>query len=197
MAHHARVLITALFVMLTATVSAYLINSLATMIQAFHTMPRISIYAPGASIIMNLISTNLVTDPVAQERLAVSREFMLIQTAIYMGLLVLSSIFAFTSRNPKGIFTIISSSLFAVVPGIAIMKAWAPAYFAHKAPDVQWAFLDLQSTVLQIGVSVPFYAALFFAAALILTGERPRAGGARQLHRHASLAAGQAPHRSQ
>jgi hypothetical protein len=179
MAHYARVLITALFVMLTATVSAYFINSFVTMMQAFHAMPRFSIYAPGASIITNLISTNFVVDPVAQERLTVSREFMLIQTAIYFGLLILSSIFAISSRNQKGIFTIISCSLFVVVPGIAILKAWAPAYFAHRAPDVRWAFLDLQSTVLQMGLSVPFYAALFFAAALILTDEQPRAAAAR------------------
>jgi hypothetical protein len=81
-------------------------------------------------------------------------------------------------RNPKGFFTIISCSLFVVVPGMAILKVYAPGYFAYRAPDVRWAFLDFQSTVFQMGLSVPFYAALFFVGALILTDEQPRAARA-------------------
>jgi hypothetical protein len=178
MAHHTRAFIVAVFVMLTATVSAYIVNFFLTVIQVFYATPRLSIFAPGASIITNLITSSLVSDPAAQVRLAASREFMLIQIAIYICLVILSSIFAFSSRNPNGFFTVTSCALFVVVPGIAILKAWAPSFFFHRAPDVRWTFLDLQSTVLQMGLSLPFYAALFFAGVLILTDEQPRAAGA-------------------
>jgi hypothetical protein len=165
--------------MLTATVGAYVINSFLMVMGPLYSLPRLSLYAPGASLIANLIGSNLVPDAAAQARFAVSREFMLIQAAIYLCLVTLASAFAFSMRNPRGIFTVLSCSLFVAVPGIAILKAWAPAYFSSRAPDVRWAFLDFQSTILQMGLSLPLYAALFFAGILILTEEQPRAAGAR------------------
>ena len=178
MTHGTRALILALFIMLTATVSAYVINVLLTVMVPLYGLPRLSIYAPGASVITNLITSALISDSAAQARFAASREFMLIQTAIFLCLVMLSSLFAFSTRNPKGIFTVITCSLLVVVPGIAILKAWAPAYFSHRAPDVRWGFFDFQTTVLQMGLSLPFYAALFFVGSLILTEGQPRKTGA-------------------
>jgi len=173
MTHRSRALTLALFIMLTATVSAYAINFFLTVMGPLFGLPRLSIYAPGAGVITNLISSNLTLEPAAPARFAASREFMLIQSAIFVCLVMLSSAFAFSTRNPKGIFTVLSCSLFVVVPGIAILKAWAPAYFSYRAPDVRWAFLDFQSTVLQMGLSLPFYAVLFFVGVLILTDQQP------------------------
>ncbi len=178
MTHSARVLILALSVMLTATVSGFLVNSFLTMFEAYYSLPRVALYAPGANLIANLIVSNAVLDPAAQAGFAVSREFTVIQFGIFMCLIILSSIFAFIMRNPKGIFTVISCSLFVVVPGIAVLKIWAPVYFSYRAPDVRWAFSGLQATVFQMGLSVAFYAALFFVGALILSEEQPRAARA-------------------
>jgi hypothetical protein len=179
MTYAARVPILALFVMLTAALGAYLINSILIVAEALYALPRATLYSPLASLITNLIASSAIPDAAVQARFAVSREFTLINSAIFMCLIILSSIFAFIMRNPKGIFTAISCSLFVVVPGIAISRVWAPIYYSYRAPDVHWAFLDLQSTLLQIGLSVAFYALLFFAGALILTDGQPRAAGAR------------------
>jgi hypothetical protein len=60
----------------------------------------------------------------------------------------------------KVFFTIASCAILVIVPGVAISKVWAPSFFFHRSPDVQWTFLDFQSTVLQMGLSLPFYAAI-------------------------------------
>lgn len=180
MSHPARVLILALFVASTATASAFLINTLLMLIEAIYSLPRVSLYAPVTSVINTLVAPAAVSDPAAQARYASVREFFLIESAIFMCLVLLSSIFAFITRNPKGTFTIICSSLFVVVPGIAFYKVSAPVYFSYiyRVPNVHWPYLDFQSTVLIMGLSVPFYAALFFVGTLILTDERPRAARA-------------------
>ena len=178
MTHLTRTVILVLFIISTATVSAYVINSFLAIVGPLQSLPRLSVYAPGASIIANLITSSLIPDPALRVRFAALREFMLIQSAIYICLLTLSSAFSFSMRNPKGILTVLSCGLFVVVPGIAILKASGPAFFTYRAPDVHWAFLDFQSTVLQMGLSLPFYAVLFFVGALMLTEEQPR-GAAR------------------
>jgi hypothetical protein len=178
MKHPGRAVILALFVMSTVTVSAYIINIFLTMLQVTYSTPRLSVYAPGAGLIVNLISSNLAMDPAVQARLAVARDFALIHISIYACLLLLASTFALSMRNPRGFFTLLSCGLFVIVPGTAILKLWVPVYFAERAPNVRWAFLDLQGAVLQTGLSLPLYMALFFAGTLILTEEQPRAAGA-------------------
>jgi hypothetical protein len=180
MTHPARILILAVFVMLTATVSAFIMNTFLMVIEAIYSLPRVSLYAPVTSVLNTVVASNAVLDPAAQAKYASVKEFFLIESAIFMCLVFLSSIFAFVMRNPKGIFTVICSSLFVVVPGIAFYKVSAPAYssYIYRVPDVHGPFLDFQSTVLTMGLSVPFYAALFFVGILLLTEERRRAAGA-------------------
>jgi hypothetical protein len=173
MTNPARIAILALFVASTASVSAYFMNLFLSLIEGFYLLPRVFLYAPGANLINNLVTSNGVLDPAVRAIYASFREFGVIQSAIFVLLIILSSIFAFIMQNPKSIFSLICSSLFVVVPGIAISKVSAPAYFSYPAPDVPWV-LDFQSTVLQMGLSVPFYAALFFVGALLLTEGQPR-----------------------
>jgi hypothetical protein len=176
--HPTRVLILTLFVTSTATVSAFVMNMFLMAIEAIYSLPRVSLYAPVASLINTLVAANAVLDPAAQARFGALREFMLIESTIFICLVFLSSIFAFVMRNPKGIFTVIFSSLFVVVVGIAFYKVAAPAYsyYVYRVPGSP--VLDFQGTVLKMGLSVPFYAALFFVGILILTDGQPRAARA-------------------
>jgi hypothetical protein len=176
MTHPMRVLILTLFVVSTASLTAFLMNMFLEVVEAIYSLPRVSLYAPVASVLNTLVASNVALDPAAHARYASVREFFLIESAIFMCLVFLSSIFTFVMRNPMGIFTVICSSLFVVVPGIAFHKISAPLYFSYiyTAPTVDWAFPGFQSAALKMGLSAPFYAALFFVGTLMLPDEEPR-----------------------
>jgi hypothetical protein len=162
-----RALILSLFILTTSTGAACLIDVFLTVMHP--ELSKVAIYAPLASIITNVISYSVISDPVFNKLFVASTEYMSIQLVVFLTLVFFVARFALTRQNLKGLGTIILCSLFAV-PGIAIMEASA-AYLYYRAPDVNWGPFNLKNTAIQAALSIPFYALLFFAGTLVVTDD--------------------------
>jgi hypothetical protein len=166
-----RTAILSLFILLTSTVGGYLINMPLGIFESVRQLPRVSVYAPLASIVTNLITSSLVSDARSQVVFAASREFMSIQLLIFIFLIIVTSNFALTRQNPRNSLNALLCSFF-VIPGILILKGSGPAYLHYRVPGVIWSPFSVLDTALQIALSMPFYALLFLAGVLILTDEQ-------------------------
>jgi hypothetical protein len=162
-----RALILTLFILTTSAGTAYVINVFLAVLHP--ELSKVSIYAPLASIITNVISYSVISDPEFHHIFVASTQYMSIQLVVFLILVFLSTRFAFTRQDPKGLGTIVLCSFFAV-PAIAIMEASA-AFLYYRAPDVNWGPFNLQNTAIQVALSIPFYALLFYAGTLVMTGD--------------------------
>jgi hypothetical protein len=162
-----RTLILSSFMLLASTVGGYLVNFFLSSIETIQALPQVLIYAPVASIITNLISSSFVSDAKAEAVFAASREFMLIQLAIFLLLIIAASNFALTRHNPRSLVSIFLSSVF-IVPGILTLNASGSAYLHYRLPDVNWASFSARDTALEVVLSVPFFAVLIFAGVVVL-----------------------------
>ncbi len=164
-------------VVVTSTAAGFFINVFLAAAKSIHGLPRVSLYAPLASIVTNVIATSAVTDVRAQAVFAASRNFMAMQLAIFLLLVFAASRLALARQNivPAAIL----ASLF-VVPGIAIMKASGLVYL--NASGVIWGAPNVREMALQIALSMPLYALLFAAGIVIVTeGQLPAASKSGQL----------------
>jgi hypothetical protein len=180
MQEYKRALLLALFVTLTVTIGACLINPLLTAVEARYSLRHISVYAPLSGFMSHLFISYAMD--ASQARFAVMMEFFAVQSAISFLLVLLASRFAIGLRYPKRLLTSLFCAIYVVVPGIAIVKTAALIYLPYHATGTPSSAFELESAILQAVLCLPLYAALFFAGFHILT-EKDYAGGAASLNR--------------
>ena len=153
-------------VVVTSTAAGFFINVFLAAAEAIHGLPRVTLYAPLASIMTNVVAMSAVSDARAQTVFAASREFMAMQLIISLLLIFAASTLALARH--KIVSASILASLF-VIPGVVSMKTLGVAYLSGRLPGVIWAPPSLREAGLQIALSVPLYALLFAAGIVIVT----------------------------
>jgi hypothetical protein len=175
MTNFTRSFVLSLMIVLASTLGAFIINSLLAVYEQSAGLPLATIYAPSASFISNVIASNAISNQKALQTLDNLRNALIIQSIIFFILVFFAARLALLRPNLKSASTALLFSL-VVIPGIAIREALLPIFLHSPIPEYYWALLASPKAVLivlQVILSVPFYALLFFGGAAILTDSEP------------------------
>jgi hypothetical protein len=170
-----RSLVLSLIIVSASTLGAFIINSLLVIFEQSAGLPSATVYAPSASVISNVIASNAISNPKALQTLENLRNALITQSIIFFVLLFFATRLALLRANPKSVSTALLFGLI-VVPGIAIREALLPIFLHSPIPESYLAVFASPKAgliALQVILSVPFYALLFFGGAAILMDGEP------------------------
>jgi hypothetical protein len=168
-----RSLVLSLMIVSISAVGAYFINSFLVILEHSAGLPLAALYEPLASLISNVITSNIISNQKAVQALENLRTFFIIQSGIFVILAFAAARLSFLRPNPKSVLSAFLFSLF-IIPGIAIRELSLPIFLHSELPDLTlFTSQRILVIVLQLILSVPFYALIFFAGTAILTDGEP------------------------
>jgi hypothetical protein len=171
-----RSLVLSLMIIAASTLGGYIIGSFLIIWEHSAGLPAATIYAPLASLIANVITSSVVSDPKASQALGSFREFLAIQSVIFVIIVYIGARLVFAPKNPKSAFNGFLFSFFVVISGMVIREISVPIFQHYPIPGYYLTLFTAQKTVLnglQALLSIPFYFLLFLGGTAILSEGEP------------------------
>ena len=176
MSNFTRSLVLSLMIIAASTLGGYIIGSFLIRWEHSAGLPAATLYAPLASLVANIITSSIVSDPKVSQTLGNFREFLVIQSVIFILIVYIGARLVFARKNPKSVFNGFLSSFFVVISGMVIREISVPIFQHYPIPEYYLTLFTNQKTVLnglQALLSIPFYVLLFLGGTAILSDGEP------------------------